>query len=479
MREELVNFVDEPEYRPNRRKRTAFLILLILALTFVTIACVSGKEDNDLPEDPLAYDPVTLEPKAPEGFLKKLSQVVIPGGGNLVKEDDSINILLLGMGGVGHDGPYLTDTIMIARIKPSTNHIALVSIPRDLAVEIPERGIQKINHTNAWGEENKPGWGAASATELIEKTFDIEIPYYIRIDFTAFEEIIDDMGGVSVNVDRSFTDNNFPAGGGNVTTIHFNAGTQTMNGTTALQYARSRYGNNGEGSDFARAARQQKILSALKDKALSYNTLTNPVRIKRMMDTLERHMTTNMEFSEILSLVRIMKDMDDAKTITLVLDNATSGLLYEHTDETAGYLLFPTAGNFKKINKAIEHIFDSEYDTLVNEARKGDTTRASGEPQGVLVEIQNGTWRAGLAARAKAEVKEDGFTIAELTNADGAIKPIAASGIYRVSKKSNVIDTIRSLQKQLKLPIKQAIPEGVQTNEDIDVLVVLGDDYTE
>lgn len=479
MREELVNFVDEPEYRPNRRKRTAFLILLILGLTFVTIACVSGKNDENLPEDPLAYDPVTLEPKAPESFLKKLSQVVIPGGGDLAKEDDTINILLLGMGGIGHDGPYLTDTIMIARIKPSTNQIALISIPRDLAVEIQGKGLQKINHANSLGEADKPGWGAASATELIEKTFDIDIPYYIRIDFTAFEEIIDDMGGVSVNVDRSFTDNNFPAGGGTVMTIHFDAGTQTMKGRTALQFARSRYGNNGEGSDFARAARQQKILSAVKDKALSYNTLTNPVRIKRMMDTLERHMTTNMEFSEILSLVRLMKDMDDAKTTTLVLDNATSGLLYEHTDETAGYLLFPTAGNFKKINKAIEHIFDSEYDTLVNDAKKSDTPRADGQTKEILVEIQNGTWRAGLAARAKARLSEEEFTVTSLTNADAAIRPIAASGIYRVSKKSNVIGAIRLLQKQLKLPIKQAMPEGVKPVDGVDIIVVLGDDYIE
>src|SRR3989344_4529068 len=133
MREDVVNFIDEPQVPTHHRKRTVFLILLIGVLAFITVACVSGKGEDDLPEDPLAYDQVTLEPKSPESFFKKLTQVVIPSGGNLVEEDDSINILLLGMGGVGQDGPYLTDTIMIARIKPSTNQIALISIPRDLA----------------------------------------------------------------------------------------------------------------------------------------------------------------------------------------------------------------------------------------------------------------------------------------------------------------------------------------------------------
>ena len=132
-----------------------------------------------------------------------------------------------------------------------------------------------------------------------------------------------------------------------------------MNGSTALKFARSRHGNNGEGSDFARAKRQQKILLALKEKLLSFGTLANPVRIKRVMDALERHVTTNMDFPEILSFVKLAREFNTNDIVSLVIDNSEHGFLRETISTEGVYLLEPKSGSFKEIHDAITHIFKS------------------------------------------------------------------------------------------------------------------------
>src|SRR3989344_6394346 len=153
------------------------------------------------------------------------------GGDTLIGESrGQINILLLGVGGAGHDGPYLTDTNIILSIKPSTKEVALISVPRDLGVKIPGHDWRKINSAGAFGEAENPGSGGEFARKVFADTFDVEIPYYIRIDFKAFQELIDEVGGVTVNVPRAFTDKAFPGPNFSYTTIHFDAGVQTLNG---------------------------------------------------------------------------------------------------------------------------------------------------------------------------------------------------------------------------------------------------------
>src|SRR3989338_10869780 len=166
------------------RSRLLFRFILIgVCLIAAGIALFIFLQE-DAPENPLDYDPVTLEPKPPEGFFQKIEHLVFSKDVTLEGErDDRINVLLLGIGGAGHEGPYLTDTMMIASVKPSTGDIAMISIPRDLLVEIPGKGLQKINYANALGEAKKPLWGGALATEVVEQTFDIDIHYYVRVDF--------------------------------------------------------------------------------------------------------------------------------------------------------------------------------------------------------------------------------------------------------------------------------------------------------
>lgn len=478
-----INFLHKemsPMEPPKQKwKKRWVLLFLTLLLIFLIAGYVSANKDKFL--NPLEYDPITLEPKKPEGFLKKLSYIVFRKDVKLEGQyHDRINILLLGMGGPGHDGPYLTDTIMIVSIKPSTNEVALISIPRDLGVDIPDYGVQKINHANHFGEQKKEHWGGAFTTEVISDLFDIDIPYYIRVDFQAFEEIINEVGGVRVTVDRTFTDYMYPAANDLYQTVSFNAGPQTMDGRTSLMFVRSRHGGNGEGSDFARAARQQKIILALKEKILSFNTLTNPVKIKKIMDALERHMTTNMEFDEILGFVRIAKNLDTHNIKTLVLDNGPQGYLVNGTGTDGAYYLFPRTGNFDNINQAIKHIYESDPLELEPEPEY-DNTPVQVEPEhdDAIIEIQNGTWRAGLATRFKQRLIDKNFLVEDIGNTDPEYKPILQSGIYDITHTSTET-TLSALKDELHISIRTNIPQGAwQTASSTDILIILGDDIIE
>ncbi|MBI2436577.1 MAG: LCP family protein [Candidatus Magasanikbacteria bacterium] len=464
-----------PEQKP-RQKKWLFLSILILIIVLSISGYASANKHKNF--DPIDYDPVTLEPKKPEGLFKKISYLVFKKETKLEgHKDDRINMLLLGIGGPGHEGPYLSDTIMLASIRPSHNDIALISIPRDMAIEIPGYGVQKINHANAYGEKEKENWGAAFATEVIKKEFKIDIPYYIRLDFKAFEEIIDEVGGVRIDVDRAFTDYMYPAPNELYQTLIFKQGPQTMNGDTALKFVRSRHGNNSEGSDFARAARQQKVILALKEKLLSFSTLSNPLRIKNVMDSLERHMTTNMEFDEILSFTKIARGLNTNEIRTLVLDTSVGGYLINTTGADNAWLLSPRTGNYEEISSAIQNIFEN---TEISTPHI-DTTPIQEKPsyKDVTIEIQNGTWNAGLAARLKQRLIDEEFYVEDIGNVDPEIKPIDQSGIYVVSSK-NSTKVLQTLADKLHISIRKDEPVPlIKTATTTDILIVVGNDFVE
>src|SRR3989338_5152255 len=191
-----INFLHQGEpglpLQPRRKRVIFLLILAFIGCLFIARAVIKAQ----LPEDPKAYDPVTLEPIKPKGLFKKITGLVFGEQEPLEgQRSDRINMLLTGMGGPGHDGPFLTDTIMVVSIKPSTKQIAMISIPRDLGVNIPGHGWYKINHANAFGEAKTQHVGAAFATRVIEDSFGIDIHYYTRVDFAGFEKMIDDIGG--------------------------------------------------------------------------------------------------------------------------------------------------------------------------------------------------------------------------------------------------------------------------------------------
>ncbi len=478
MQRRRTNFLEEqenqhtPHREPPRSRRRLFYIVAIVSVMFISGCIARSVINTSLPSDPSLYDPITLEPKKPEGLLKRIKQLVFSKDTELPgKKEGRINILLLGMGGLGHDGPFLTDTIIIASIEPSTNKISMISIPRDLGVNIPEYGWYKINHANAFGETKQSGWGGALATEVIEKTFDIDIHYYVRIDFKAFGEIIDEVDGVTVEVARSFTDTEYPAPNYEYQTVSFQKGTHTLFGGKALQYARSRHGNNGEGSDFARAKRQQNILLALKEKILSFETLANPIRIYNIINTLDSHITTNMSFGEIMSLVKLGKELDLKNIHTVVLDTSEGGYLKNGYSPNGAFILEPATGNFEDIQSLIANIFDDTYEAPIQKIVVPE--QETPILPITLVEVQNGTWQAGLAARTKKRLENDGIGVATVGNTD--IRPQLESAIYVL--KAHGQTAAQAIKSKLNIPIKQ-VDDTFSHATTTEVLVILGEDYS-
>ncbi len=452
---------------PNH-KRTIFWVLLACLLLFIAGCITKSITDYSVPNDPSAYDPNTLEPKKPEGFIQKMTHLVLSKTYQLEGEkEDRINILLLGMGGVGHDGPFLTDTIIIASIKPSTGQVAMISIPRDLGVKIPDHGWYKINHASAFGEANKRNTGGELASKVIEDTFDIKIHHYARVDFTAFSEIIDEVGGVTVNIERSFTDETFPAPNYEFQTVSFEKGLKVMDGLTALQYARSRHGNNGEGSDFARARRQQKIILALKQKLLSFSTLINPLKINNILNALETHIDTSLEFSDLMSFLRLTKELNTDNIITVVLDDAPDGFLQNSHSPTGAFILEPKTGNFDNINLMIKNVFE-EVLSVANDTPE----QLAPIVQPLNIEIKNGTWIVGMAAKLRKELQNKGFNISSVGNTEE--RPQPQSAIYNISPKANEVSL--ALQQELDMPIKQKLPSNISASTSTDILIILGDD---
>ncbi len=257
-----------------------------------------------------------------------------------------INIAVYGYGGVGHDGAYLTDSIMVVSLQPRSGglppEVAEISIPRDWYVPISLKNgqvvNQRVNFAYAAGMNNEgpvpadqPGAGAAVANPTVGGLLGIHIDHYVGVDFDAFKQAVDAVGGVDVNVSRTFTDYQYPAGecGGynsncGFMVASFTAGVQHMDGTRALIFSRSRHGNNGEGSDFARSARQQLVVAALKQKVLSIGGLGH---LPDLLGALGDNVSTDLKVDDMKALYELVKNVDPATVEHVSL--ADTNFLYE------------------------------------------------------------------------------------------------------------------------------------------------------
>lgn len=489
------------EQKPPMLRRRFLLYIVAAILILFGINCTYRHYSiGQLPDDSTAYDPITLKPKK-IGFLQAVKNFVFHSNNFLEGQNENrINILILGMGGPGHDGPYLTDTNIIVSVKPSNNEVAMISVPRDLGVEIEGEGLKKINYANSAGEVKESGQGGEFARQIFSKTFNLDIPYYIRIDFKAFQEIIDTLGGINVNIPRAFTDTAFPGPNESYQTISFDAGPQVMLGERALQYARSRHGSNGEGSDFARSKRQQQILMALKEKMLSIGTYTNPIKIEKIFQSLANHVATNLDFGQMMYLGSIARDIDGAIK-NLVLDDSDNGFLISSNTVAAGFTLLPRTGNFDEINQAVADVFLLPVQTSTQTSAQPPRQTASSAvaiipPQNnepifpsVRIEIQNGTWQVGLASRMQNKLKEQGFSVNKIGNA--VKRPILKTSIYLITSDLNP-EAVNNLKTAVSAEISNTFPEwltakydnpSTQENEsgpkyqaDTDILVILGED---
>ncbi len=278
----------------------------------------------------------------------------------LAQTSGRTNILIMGKAGGSHEGPDLTDTMLLVSVGLTKPGVVTVSIPRDLW--IPDIRA-KINSAYYWGKqkstdtESAGKQGIVFARSITEEVVGTGVQYGVVIDFSAFKEIVDTLGGIEVDVQNSFTDELYPIQGkendlcdGDPTfacryeTISFNAGSQKMDGDTALKFVRSRHSEGAEGTDTARAARQQKIIDAIKNKITDPKVFLSIKTDLALFKVLKKYVETDMDSSSMVILGRkIIEGSQNISQYLLpeeLLVNPPINKIYDRQ-----YVFVPKAGN--------------------------------------------------------------------------------------------------------------------------------------
>ncbi|MEK7167996.1 MAG: LCP family protein, partial [Patescibacteria group bacterium] len=487
---------ENPRQRPgkSRFKVWFFIFAALVIIGLLVFSSSAVFSDNNLVQGLSKFN-----------LFKQLGRLVSLGDKNLQGEkEDRINMLIIGMGGRNHDGGTLADTIILVSYKPSTKQTAIMSIPRDLSVQTDNSGWIKINAIHAYAEQKEEKSGGRTMADALGKTLGEEIPYYAVVDFDGFERLIDEFGGVDVDVERDLVDYQYPVRGkedvypieSRYEILRLAKGQQHMDGELALKYTRSRHGLGVEGSDFARSRRQQKILAALKNKIFELNTIFNPKRISGLLSAYNDHINTNLEIWEMLKLAQFGKDIQTDQIINRSLDDGPEGLLFSRIMNGA-YVLLPLGNNYDLIKQRWQNIFSNESQeeadrqasflrniALQEAAANASSTEetASSTPditkdadaessgsfknEGAEIEIQNGTWTTGLAGQEKTRLEEKGFTVTATGNALN--HEYAGTLIYDISKKNPL--TAEELAKIYGSDVTVKIPADISS--DADFLII-------
>ncbi len=291
------------------------------------------------------------------------------------------NILLLGYGGPGHDGAFLTDTIILAHIDKEKRQVVLISIPRDLWVKVPHKRYgfirSKINALYQMllfpenypflPDEYKDKSPAFLLSQRVEEITGYKPDYFLAIDFQGFVKIVDLLGGIEVELDKFILDERYPAEGKaddlcgwrqeDLATMealiqekpeevfpcryerfYLPAGVNKLDGKTALKLVRSRKGINS-GGDFGRAERQQKVIQAVVKKALQIGIIP---KIPALLDELSENLRTDIPLKVIKENLDELYRIDEYKIFNIVL--SSENILSERLDPEGGYILYPAAG---------------------------------------------------------------------------------------------------------------------------------------
>jgi len=379
-----------------------------------------------------------------------------------------INILLLGAGGVGHEAPDLTDTILIASIDPVNHKTALLSIPRDLWVKVPNHGSMKLNAVYETGkydylgrqdpsnnnqEAVKAGFKMADST--IEEITGIPIHYHMLVNFQAFKQAIDTVGGITIDVPETLIDPTFTRENGG-SSIIAKAGAQTFNGTTALMYVRSRHTS----SDFARAQRQRAVIVALQQKILTLGTLSNPTKVAQLMDTFGSNVVTDLSLGNVSRLYKITKDIKP-ETIESV------GL----TDEPNVFLTTGMVGNQSVVlPKAGLNNYTAIQSFVRNKLKDGYLAK-----ENARVVVLNGTSQAGLADSVATTLKSYGYNVT--TVADAPTQTYTKTVIVDKTNGKKKY-TAHYLEDRFDVKKTSKLPDSSIQAQNADFVIILGEDET-
>ncbi len=308
-----------------------------------------------------------------------------------IKNGERLTVMYMGYGGPGHEGEYLTDTILVMSYDPKSQTVTQFNIPRDLYVAVPGGPGGKTFKAKANGifstimKWDKPTqddldpkyrWsnpkqqhevGANLTANTIQSVLNLKIDYWVTMNFDGFRSLIEKMGGVTVCVDRAFVDSEYPRNDNDqvdagVMTIKFEKGCQVMNGERAIQFARSRKSSTqGEEGDFARSARQMKVIAAIKEDILRKNLVANALGY---MDALQGNLRISADPAELFAVANYFNSAEGKQALTDIKfdpEIMTGNNFLKPVDKggVQGYVLVPLAGddNYTEITTWVKRNF--------------------------------------------------------------------------------------------------------------------------
>ena len=374
------------------------------------------------------------------------------------EEEGRINILFLGMPGSGNDGPDLTDTIIAASVpvKEDSGKGFLLSLPRDLYVKILGNGQAKINAVYELGKSEEGGNGGLKTAGVAGEVLGLQIPYYFKIDFSGFEQLIDELGGVTVTVDKDLHDEKYPTADSGYGTVDIKAGTYTMDGAMALKYARSRQST----SDFDRAARQQNLIMAIRSKMMELDMFKQPAKAIAIFEVLQNSVETNMKPLELKRLIDLLKDFDPTQLTTKVFDDSVAGMLYA-TKVDEMYVLRPVGDDFKVISDYVAKLVAGEEEVAPPEGEE-----VAAEP--LKIEVLNGTTTTGLAGKIATKLRSAGYNVVLVGN--NATRGFTKTIVYDLSGGKRTWE-VRKLASSLSAEVGE---ETITTTSGALARVVVG-----
>jgi len=281
---------------------------------------------------------------------------------NPLKNDKGrVNFLILGINGSGGLDKDLTDTIIFASLNKGLEKIVLVSVPRDLWIEEIKA---KVNTAYHYG-------GVDLAQKTLTEVLGQPIHYYAVVNFDNFEKIIDFLGGVEVKVETAFDDYEYPIPGREndlcdgdkelkcrYEHLFFEAGSRVMDGATALKFSRSRNAQGDEGTDFARSARQQKVILAIKDKIMNKDFYLHPQKVLGLLKLVQNEIITDIQPEIYGSLAKLGWELNQNPSgISMTALNGNL-LIHPQYHYSKQWVLVPIDGSWEEVKDFVHKLLD-------------------------------------------------------------------------------------------------------------------------
>jgi LCP family protein required for cell wall assembly len=325
-----------------------------------------------------------------------------------------VTILLLGIDRrkIETERAYRTDSMMVLSVDPVAKTAAILSIPRDLWVDIPDFGADTINTANFKGDAfDYPGGGPALAIKTVEHNIGVDIDYYARLDFTAFETLVDAIGGIEIDNPADINDQEYPDGNYGYDPFVLAAGKHTLNGYDALRYARTRH----DSSDVDRAKRQQQVVLAVRDKVLSLNMLPQlALQAPTLYTTLNQSIQTDLSLQQIIELALLAQDIPRDRIKNGVID-------YQYVLE---YSFTTNEGLVRQVlvplRDKIRELRDELFAASAALASPLQVNLEAARAEDARVQVLNGSGKPGLAGTTSEWLRAQGLNVLNPGNADRA-----------------------------------------------------------